>query len=54
MRYEVFSREHGRRVAHGDGVIVWYDYAEAKTVALPDDLRQRLDGYRWPTASAPT
>ena len=42
MLYEVHSERHGRRAAQGDGVIVWYDYASASTVPLPEPLRQRL------------
>ena len=34
----IFSHAHdGRRAAHGDGVIVWYDYATGRSAAIPDD-----------------
>ena len=46
MLYEVHSRAHGKRAAHGDGTIVWYDYASASTAALPDALRGRLETYQ--------
>lgn len=51
MHYAVTSREHGRRAAHGDGVIVWYDYARGCTAPLPDDLRTRLEAYVVPSSA---
>jgi acyl-CoA thioester hydrolase len=42
LRYEVHSHTHGRRAAHGDSVVVWYDYQSARSAPIPDDLRQRL------------
>lgn len=45
MRYEVHSHAHQRRAAHGDGVVVWYDYPSARSAPLPDDLRERLAAF---------
>ena len=45
MLYEVWSRAHGRRAAHGDGVVVWYDYPSARSAPIPDGLRQRLEAF---------
>lgn len=46
MLYEVHSVQHGQRAAHGDGVIVWYDYGRGSTIPLPPWLRERLAGYQ--------
>jgi acyl-CoA thioester hydrolase len=48
MLYEIHSEAHGKRAAHGDGVIVWYDYASGATSPLPDPLRERLAAHRVP------
>ncbi len=45
MRYEVHSQQHQRRAAHGDGVVVWYDYPSQSSAALPADLRERLAAF---------
>lgn len=50
MLYEVHSVRHGRRAAHGDGVVVWYDYPSGRTAPLPDDLRARLGAFVQPSA----
>ncbi|MCX4241320.1 acyl-CoA thioesterase [Paraliomyxa miuraensis] len=42
MRYEIHSLDRGRRAAHGEGAVVWYDYASGRSTALPDELRERL------------
>lgn len=49
MLYEVHSLAHGRRAAHGDGVVVWYDYPSGRSVPLPDELRERLEAFVLPT-----
>jgi acyl-CoA thioester hydrolase len=49
MLYEVHSHTHQRRAAHGDGVVVWYDYPSQRSAPIPDDLRQRLAGFVLPT-----
>lgn len=48
LRYEVHSHAHARRAAHGDSVVVWYDYPSARSMPLPDDLRQRLEALAQP------
>lgn len=48
LRYEVHSRTHERRAAHGDSVVVWYDYPSARSAQIPDDLRQRLEALMSP------
>ena len=50
MLYRVHSLGLDKRAAHGDGVIVWYDYASARSAAIPDDLRSRLEPYLEPSA----
>ena len=45
MRYEVHSHAHERRAAHGDAVVVWYDYPSAQSAPIPDDLRARLEAF---------
>lgn len=50
MRYEVHSLTHGRRAAHGDGVVVWYDYPSQRSSPIPDDLRARLEAFVRPEA----
>jgi acyl-CoA thioester hydrolase len=50
MLYEVHSLTHGRRAAHGDGVVVWYDYSSGRSAPLPDALRERLVAFVLPTA----
>lgn len=49
LRYEVHSRAHGRRAAHGDSVVVWYDYPTARSAPIPDDLRARIEALMGPT-----
>lgn len=49
LRYEVWSRVHGRRAANGDSVVVWYDYPTARSATIPDDLRARLEALVGPT-----
>lgn len=41
---------HDRRAAHGDSVVVWYDYPTARSAPIPDDLRARLEALVIPTA----
>ena len=43
MRYEVHSLHAGRLAAEGEGVVVWYDYQERRSLPLPDALRQRIE-----------
>jgi acyl-CoA thioester hydrolase len=45
MGYEVHSEALGGVAARGDGVVVWYDYAQDGSVALPEELRARLGEY---------
>jgi acyl-CoA thioester hydrolase len=46
MRYRVHSERQGRLAAEGEGVVVWYDYEAQRSVALPDELRRRIEGMR--------
>ena len=48
MRYEIHSRALGTLAATGDGVVVWFDYANNKTLELPADLRARLEQHGHP------
>jgi len=49
LLYDVLSRAHDRRAAHGDSVVVWYDYPSGRSAPIPDDLRQRIEGFVIPT-----
>jgi acyl-CoA thioester hydrolase len=51
LRYEVHSRARARRAAHGDSVVVWYDYPSARSAPIPDDLRRRLEAFLVPGAA---
>jgi acyl-CoA thioester hydrolase len=48
LLYEVHSQAHERRAAHGDSVVVWYDYPNACSVPIPDALRERLAAFLAP------
>jgi len=45
MSYRVHSRALDTTAAEGDGTIVWYDYEANASVAVPQDLRERLEPY---------
>ena len=45
LLYDVHSRVHDRRAAHGDSVVVWYDYPSGRSAPIPDDLRARIEGF---------
>ena len=42
MRYEVTSRSHADIAARGTGIVVWYDYKNARKAPVPDWLRDRF------------
>jgi acyl-CoA thioester hydrolase len=42
MGYGVFSTNHQKMAAEGDGLIVTFNYRENKKVPVPDELRQRI------------
>jgi len=42
MEYRVVSLTHEKVAARGQGVIVWFDYQQQKSVPIPDDLRERI------------
>lgn len=42
MQYRVVSHRHGKVAAEGDGVVVIYDYREAKKTAMPGEIRRRI------------
>ncbi len=42
MEYTVFSHQHRRVAAEGDGLIVAYNYREKKKAALPGEIRERI------------
>lgn len=43
MRYAVVSHRHGRVAAEGEGVVVAYDYRALRKVALPAEIRARIE-----------
>lgn len=36
MNYQVFSQTHNRIAAEGNGLVVFYDYQQQKSCAIPD------------------
>lgn len=38
MEFAVFSEKHGRMVADGDGLVVYYDYANGKSCEIPEPI----------------
>lgn len=38
MEFVVFSKRHGAIAAEGDGLIVYYDYANGKSCEIPDAI----------------
>jgi acyl-CoA thioester hydrolase len=42
MEYRIVSDTHGEIVADGSGVIVAYDYGNARKAGLPDPVRARI------------
>ncbi len=49
LDYGIFSAQSDELVADGSSVVVWVDYAADKSVALPEDLKERirtLDGLK--------
>lgn len=45
MLYRVVSQALGEVAAEGDGTIVWFDYGKGASVAIPDELRARLQAH---------
>lgn len=43
MNYYVVSEKHQRVAAEGTGLIVCFDYRDNKKVAIPAELRQRIE-----------
>lgn len=41
----------GRPVARTRAIVVWFDYREQATLAIPDGVRARLQPYVWPDAA---
>jgi len=42
MGYGVFSTNHQKVAAEGDGLIVTFDYRESKKVSVPEELRKKI------------
>ena len=51
-RYRVTARASGRLVADGETTQVMYDYAAAASVAIPPDVRERLESVAGPAVAA--
>ena len=45
MRYAVHSERLGRIAAHGEGLIVYFDYAAQRSCAVPEGLVPRFQAY---------
>ena len=52
MAYEVLSPERERLIS-GRTVQVWYDYAEGRTVRIPDEVRSLLEAQDGPFTGRP-
>lgn len=44
MQYYVKSHQSGRIAAEGDGLIVYYDYAKQAKHAIPEPIREAIQG----------
>lgn len=42
MKYAVYSFEHDRIAAEGDGLIVCYDYGREKKAGIPEKIKAKL------------
>lgn len=42
MKYGIYSLEHNRVAAEGDGLIVCYDYSKGKKAAIPEAIFAKL------------
>jgi acyl-CoA thioester hydrolase len=42
MKYVVFSHNHAKLAAEGEGLIVSYDYRALKKAPLPDEIKERI------------
>jgi acyl-CoA thioester hydrolase len=42
MGYGIFSTNHQKIAAEGDGLIVMFNYRDSKKVKVPEELRQRI------------
>ena len=38
MEYAIFSEELGSLIAEGEGLIVYYDYANGKSCEIPESI----------------
>ena len=43
MKYVAVSHRHEKVAAEGEGLVVAYDYRGLRKVALPDEIRQRIE-----------
>jgi len=42
MKYAVFSHQHNKLAALGEGVLVTFDYQNNKKALIPDEIRKRI------------
>jgi len=45
LAYEVWSRTHDHRAAHGVTVIVAYDFKARRTIVIPDEWREAVAAF---------
>ena len=43
MEYEVYSQQHQKLAAEGNGLIIFYDYEHKKTCEVPESIKQSID-----------
>ena len=43
MEYEVYSQQHQKLAAEGNGLIIFYDYKHKKTCEVPESIKQSID-----------
>lgn len=42
MKYKVFSEKLGALAAEGEGLVVFYDYNEGKSCAIPEEVKTKM------------
>ncbi len=43
MEYEMAEEKTGRLVATGESVLVFFDYVQSKSLAIPDEVRKKFE-----------
>ena len=43
MEYAVYSEQHDAIAAEGEGLLIYYDYAQGRSCEIPDEVLNRLE-----------